>query len=302
MLIGDDGLYFLSDIEHKYLLHQLLPTAREVGVSEELRGWGWHQAPLKPYYDSVRLPMYAVCSKYCPTGRDVYLRSVERVYPRPSRNVALGKMFHGVVSDCLQGFLQRQQVDFGGWWQKIRWDEISVAPESVKEQSTRLWEFLSKLCEAKLAEVSSRQFRASEYDVVVSALPFLVEHKISGELLGLSGILSVDCYDYLRAIMFDLKVTNKRQGWHRLSPVGYAMVFESVHEVPVDICCVVYVYVENNRVSVQRDLFFAGDELRQWWIEERDRKLEIVAEGKDPGKPSRSQCSESCMFFDVCYG
>jgi len=41
--------------------------------------------------------------------------------------------------------------------------------------------------------------------------------------------------------------------------------------------------------------------LRQWWIEERDRKLEIVAEGKDPGKPERSQCKEDCMYFKVCY-
>jgi len=295
-------LYFLSDIEHKYLLHQLLPTAREMGVSKELRGWSWYQPPLKPYYDNVKLPMYAVCSKYCPTSRDVYLRNVERVYPRPSVKVAFGKMFHGVVSDCLQAFLQQQPIDFEVWWQKIRWAEIPEKPENVREPSKKVWEFVSKLCEAKLVEVSSRQPYASKYNVVASALPFLVEHKISGELLGLSEILSVDCYDYLRAIMFDLKVTNEQEEWHRLSPIGYAMVFESVHEVPVDICCVVYLNVENGRVSVKKDLFFASDELRQWWIEERDKKLEIVAEGRDPGKPTRSQCKEWCMFFDACYG
>lgn len=295
-------MYFLSDIEHKYLLHQLLPTAREVGVSEELRGWRWYQPPLKPYYDNVKLPMYAVSSKYCPTGRDVYLRTVEKVYPRLSTKVALGKMFHGVVSDCLQAFLQQQPINFEAWWRKIRWNEIPEKPENVKEPSKRVWEFVSKLCEAKLAEVSSRQPYASKYDVVVSALPFLIEHKISGELLGLSGILSIDCYDYLRAIMFDLKISDEYEEWHKLSPVGYAMVFESVHEVPVNICCVVYLYVENERVTVRKDLFFASDELRQWWIEERDKKLEIVAEGRDPGKPERAQCRESCMFFNACYG
>lgn len=271
-------------------------------MNNGLRGWSWFQPPLKPYYGNVRLPMYAVCSKYCPTGRDVYLRSVEKVYPRLSVNVAWGKMFHGVVSDCLQMFLQQQPVDFEGWWRKIRWAEIPDKPENLEEPSKKVWDFVSKLCEAKLAEASSRQPYALKYDVVASALPFLVEHKISGELLGLSGILSVDCYDYLRAIMFDLKVTSRREEWHRLSPVGYAMVFESVHEVPVDICCVVYLYVENGRVNVQKDLFFASDELRQWWIEERDKKLEIVAERRDPGKPSRSQCMDSCMFFDACYG
>ncbi len=291
----------MSDIEHKYLLNQLLPLAREVGVSNELRGWSWYQPPLKPYYGDVKLPMYAVASQYCPTGRDVYLRNVEGVHPKPGVRVALGKIFHGVVSDCLQCFLQQRPADFEGWWQSIRWGEIPGSPEELREPSLRLWEFVSKLCEAKLAEVASRQPYASQYDVVASALPFLVEHKISGELLGLSGVLSVDCYDYLRAIMFDLKVADEQEKWHRLSPVGYAMVFESVHEVPIDVCCVVYLSVKDGRVRMRKDLFFAGDELRQWWIEERDRKLEIVAESKDPGKPERSRCEESCMFFHACY-
>jgi len=278
-----------------------LPTARDVGVSKELRGWSWYQPPLKPYHGDVKLPMYMVSSKYCPTSRDVYLRNVEKIRPKPGPKVGLGKMFHGVVSDCLQAFLQKRSLSFEDWWLKIRWNEIPGKPENVKEPSRKVWEFMSKMCEARLAEVSSRQPFASEYDVVASALPFLVEHKISGELLGLSGILSIDCYDYLRAIMFDLKVNDRQEKWHRLSPVGYAIVFESVHEVPIDICCVAYLNVKGGGVTVKKDLFFADDELRQWWIEERDRKLEIVAEGRDPGKPERSQCRGSCMFFDACY-
>jgi CRISPR-associated protein Csa1 len=60
--------------------------------------------------------------------------------------------------------------------------------------------------------------------------------------------------------------------------------------------------VDDGKISVQKDLFFASDELRQWWIEERDKKLEIVAEKKDPGKPERSQCKEYCMYYGACYG
>ncbi|MDW8194579.1 MAG: type I-A CRISPR-associated protein Cas4/Csa1 [Nitrososphaerota archaeon] len=294
-------MYFLSDIEQKYLLYQLLPTARDVGVNKELRGWSWHQPPLKPYYDNVKLPMYAVCSKYCPTGRDVYLRYVAKILPVLNSKVALGKIIHGVVSDCLRAFIRRCNLDFDSWWSSVRWSEIPDKPENLREPSRLVWEFVYKLCEARLAEVSSRQPYASELDLIASAAPFLVEHKISGELLGLSGILSLDCYDYLKAIMFDLKVASEPQEWHRLSPVGYALVFESIHEVPVDVCCIVYLDVKDGKVSVRRDLFFASDELRQWWIEERDRKLEIVAEGKDPGMPERSQCSEDCMYFKVCY-
>jgi len=295
-------LYFLSDIEHKFLLHQLLPTAREVGVSKELRGWSWFQPPLKPYHDSVKLPMYAVGSKYCPSNRDVFLRHVEKAYPAIGPKVSLGKVLHGVVSDSLQGFLQRRGLVFEDWWKGVRWAEIPEKPENVREPAQKVWEFMQKMCEARLAEISSRQPYASDLDLMASAVPFLIEHKISGELLGLSGILSLDCYDYLRAIMFDLKIASEPAEWHRLSPVGYALVFESVHEVPVDVCCIVYLNVDNSKIVVKKDLFFANDELRQWWIEERDKKLELVAERKDPGKPQRSQCKESCIFFNACYG
>jgi len=246
--------------------------------------------------------MYAVSSKYCPTNRDVYLRNVEKTYPTLGARVGLGKIMHGVVSDSLQAFLQRESLSFELWWQKIRWEEISEKPENLVEPCRKVWEFMQTMCKARLAEVSSRQVYASELDLMASAIPFLIEHKISGELLGLSDILSVDCYDYLRAIMFDLKVAAKPEEWHKLYPVGYALVFESVHEVPVDVCCTIYLNVDNGKVRVSKDLFFASDELRQWWIEERDKKLEIVAERKDPGKPERSQCKEYCMFFNACYG
>ncbi len=292
----------MSDIEHKQLLYQLLPTAREVGVSKELRGWNWHQSPLKPYFDNVRLPMYEVSSKYCPTNRDIYLRHVEKVYGSSTPKMALGKLFHGIVSDNLQAFLTRENLSFEEWWQRIRWQEISDTAENVIEPCRKVWEFMQTMCEAKLAEVASKQTHASELDLLASAIPFLIEHRISGELLGLSDVLSVDCYDYLRAIIFDLKASNKKEEWHRLYGVGYALVFESIHEVPVDICCTVYAHVESNKINIQKDLFFANDELRQWWIEERDSKLEIVAERKDPGKPEQSQCKEYCQYYSVCYG
>lgn len=294
-------MYFLSDLERKFLIHKLLPTAREVGVSPELRGWSWHSAPLKPFYEDVRLPMYAVCSKFCPSGRDVYLSFVEGLQGVVNFKVALGKVLHGVVSDCLQAFIQRKDVSFESWCKKIRWSEIPAKPEDVLPPAKRVWDYLVKLCEAKYAETETRQPYASEYDLMASAVPFLIEHKISGELLGLSGLLSLDCYDYLHSIMFDLKVGSDPEDWHRLAPVGYALVFESVHEVPIDVCCVVYLNIVRDKIVVRKDLFFASDELRNWWIEERDRKMEIAAERKDPGRPVGAKCPEDCIYHHVCF-
>lgn len=300
--LEDVVTYFLSELEHKFLIHKLLPMAREVGVTQELRGWNWHEAPLKPFHEEVKIPMYTVYSKYCPTGRDVYLNMVEKVRGVVNFKMALGKVLHGVVSDCLQAFIQRQELSFDSWRGKIRWDEIPAKPQEVLPPAMKVWDHVVKLCEARYAEIESRQPYASKQDLMASTVPFLIEHKISGELLGLSGLLSVDCYDYIHAIMFDLKVSSEPADWHRLAPVGYVLVFESVHEVPIDTCCVVYLNMIADKIVAKKDLFFVSDELRNWWIEERDKKLEIVAERKDPGKPDRIQCQGDCMYYQTCYG
>ncbi|MBS7287551.1 MAG: CRISPR-associated protein Cas4, partial [Candidatus Freyarchaeota archaeon] len=171
-------MYFLSELEHKYLIHRLHPLAREVGVSSELRGWSWHKEPLKPFHDSVKLPMYAVCSKYCPTGRDVYLGFVEGARREPSFRVALGKLIHGAVSDCLQSFITRKGLSFHEWCSKVRWDEIPAERGKVLPFARMVWDYVSSLCEARRLDIAARQPYASEYDVVASAAPFLVEHKI----------------------------------------------------------------------------------------------------------------------------
>lgn len=295
-------VYFLSEIERKLLLYKLLPQAREVGVSEQLRGWHWYEAPLLPYFDEVKLPMYTVCSKYCPTSRDVYLNHVEGVRGKPNYKIALGKMLHGVVSDCIQSFIKQENLSFQQWTQKIRWKEIPAKPQQMLPPAEKVWNYITKLCQAKLADIAARQPYATKQDQIMSAAPFLVEHKISGELLGLSGLLSLDCYDYLHNIIYDLKVAAEPTEWHKLAPTGYALVFESIHEVPVDIGCIVYLNIKGEKIRVKRNLFFISDELRQWWIEERDSKLEIVAQGEDPGKPSKNQCPKDCIYRHTCYG
>lgn len=292
-------MYFLSEMEHKLLIHKLLPTSREVGVNPELRGWNWHQAPLKPYYDE-KAPMYAVCSKYCPTDRDIYLSQVKRVKPELNYDVTLGKILHGVVSDSIQSLISGEPIEFDSWWEKIRWEGLFGDREALKDKARLVWQYVTDLCQARTLQVASEQPYMAKRDMLATSMPFLIEHKISGALLGLSDILSLDCYDYLHSIMFDLKVESKREDWHRLSPVGYAIVFESVHEVPIDVCCTLYVSFRDGRVLVSKDLFFANNDLRSWWVEERDRKLEIIAQKKDPGMPN--VCSENCIYRKSCRG
>ncbi|MFQ6089577.1 MAG: type I-A CRISPR-associated protein Cas4/Csa1 [Candidatus Methanofastidiosia archaeon] len=290
-------MYFLGDMERKYLLGHLLKVTREVGVSDELRGWSWHKEPLKPYYE-VKLPMYVVSSKYCKSARDVYLKYVERKKGEITYEMSLGIILHDVVSQVFSCAKNNfSNLDFKNFWEK-RKKEVIGNPEVLKNLAEKIWDFCVVECKASYLRRETEQPYASNQDIVQTALPFLIEHKISGEFLGLSEILSIDCYDYLHGIMFDLKHEEKNEK-NRLYPTGYALVFESVYEIPVDVGCITYVNFRNERLLVDKDMFHINDNLRSWWVEERDKKFEIVLKENDPGKPEN--CPRNCMYYGVCW-
>jgi CRISPR-associated protein Csa1 len=292
-------MFFLSEIDQKKLNNQIMPKARKVGVSEDLRGWSWYKSPLKPYYEDARIPMYSVCSKYCPTGRDVYLNIVKRAKGKLSRKIKLGAAIHETVRTILNAFIERRELTFDEWYEGILNSKgVHDRNEIIRERSRSAWRLTQLACENRFMEGMSRQLYASTRDVMATTVPFLVEHRISGELLGLSGLLRIDCFDYLRNIVFDIKVSDEAKDWYRLQPTGYALVLESIYEIPVDVGCTVYVRFRENKISVERDLFFISDDLRSWWIEERDEKLRMVVQKTDPGFPN--MCYEECIYREAC--
>ena len=293
-------VYFLNEVDRKVLLNKLLPLAREVGISAELRGWSWSQEPIKPLYD-VRMPMYLVSSKYCPTGRDSYLQLVKGVKPKMNYKIGLGKLIHGAISDSFLSFLERKELPFGVWWTKVRREEIPMLDEKMKGLAESIWNYVHISCKVEYENHRMQQPYATDRDIMATAVPFLIEHKVTGELLGLSGLLSPDCYDYLRKIIFDVKVheSSEMEAWHRLYATGYALVLESIYETPIDVGCTVYISWRARTPHIKRDLFFINEDLRRWWIEERDLKMEIVAQKKDPGTPNI--CPGECIYWDYCH-
>jgi CRISPR-associated protein Csa1 len=93
-----------------------------------------------------------------------------------------------------------------------------------------------------------------------------------------------------------LKVSNPRD--LRLYTTGYALILESLYEIPVDLGCTVFVREKNGKIIVSRDLHFIDANLRSLWIEERDRKSGLVYDERDPGKARN--CNPYCIFRNYC--
>ncbi len=157
--------------------------------------------------------------------------------------------------------------------------------------------FEARRVNERVADVLARQPHVGPDALVALALPVTLEVKLNGTFLGLSPHLSADAVLFTDTLVVDLKF-GPREEFHRLATTGYALVLESLYEVPMNVGCIVYASFRHGRLALERDYHAIGDELRQWFLEEREEKARLVSEGLDPGLPA--QCRSTCPYLGVC--
>lgn len=285
---------------------------REPRVSPKLRGWRYRERPVKPR-SKGSLPLSAVASDFCPRGRDVYLRYVERVELPPSPPALSGSIYHEVFAEAvtrakraiyegvgerfLEELLEQGEEVVEGLLERAR-----GLPElqRVRSNALKLWRFEVCQIASAVGAVLARAPWVGADSLVAHALPLVVEHRLEGSKLGLSKQLSVDAFQALRGLVMEMK-TGRERGWHRLALAGYALALESSSGRPVDFGMVAYVrFPEGSPVpQVIRRVYPLGDGPRERFLRARDEKLEILG-GRDPGVPRR--CPSSCGYFRVCHG
>ncbi|MFZ5631605.1 MAG: type I-A CRISPR-associated protein Cas4/Csa1 [Bacillota bacterium] len=304
-------MYFLNDEEKKQLIKNYLPRSRQMDIAEELRGWNWHQPPLAPVYD-LRLALYEVANSYCPTARDLYLRRIDGIKARPNPAMVRGRVLHDVLAQVLVrakkaiynnnlenvGQLIREVGDppaldlvKPGHISDEDWDEIKKKAEIIAR-------FEAGRIQSRLQDVLVKQPNIGVDSLVSLALPVVVEQRLDGSFLGLSPNLSSDAFTFSEPMILDLKF-GEPQKFHRLTTTGYALVMESLHEYPVNLGCLVYVDFRGDRMTIRKDIHIIDDELRQWFIEERDNKMRMLYEEIDPGMDN---CYPHCPYTLNCRG
>jgi len=310
-------VYFFSEEERKYLLKKLIPGSREKGIAEELRGWNWETTELSPPHE-IFLTVWEVSGKYCETNRDVYLRHVQKVSVPPSEEMIAGRIYHQAVAELYptakrliytQGLdvctnladvlmermpeavleAEQQMAHVGG---------TESATKEVVENLRKLWYFEVSRIVSSIYTYLGKYRYLSDDSLINHALPFVLEHKLDGRYLGLSSNLSADAINMGGMLICDLK-TGKKRDFHRLSVAGYALVYESLYEVPINIGCTAYLSFPKNHPTphIERDFFIISDEVRQWFIEERDEMQDMIFYDKDPGK---CMSAGSCRYREYC--
>ncbi|MEM3112484.1 MAG: type I-A CRISPR-associated protein Cas4/Csa1 [Candidatus Anstonellales archaeon] len=312
-------MYFLSPEEHKYVTRKLLMEARRDEVHPDLRGWNWAQPPLVAIHQS-RLGISDIASLYCETGRDIYLKKVSKVGFRTNEVMIEGLLLHRVVSEVFtrskiliyndssitsHEFIQKLgEIDIESEAKNWGFGEIDllkggdILTKRMVNKARLLWEFEKTRIAYRIDDIRSRYPYCEADSFVFLVLPVVVEQRLNGTFLGLSQNLAVDGYIFSQGMVADIKFDPLERDFHKLTTTGYAMVMESLYEFPVDVGCIIYVRFNDNQIRLKREFHHISDELRQWFIEERDKKMKMVDDEMDPGKSPK--CYDICPYLNIC--
>jgi len=306
-------MYFLNEEEKRLLLRRILPEARQKEIAQELRGWNWDKPPLSPIYSSIKLGVAEIANNYCTTNRDLYLRRVMNIKMPQNRAMLEGGIFHDVLcnliinvkkliylygTSCLKHLntLKKEKI--------LKISDLTenlLSPEdiaSIKEKIDIIWEYELHNIYTRIQNVLISQPYVGPDALVALALPISVEQKLNGAFIGLSSHLSADAFIFSEPMVVDIKF-GKKQEFHKLSVTGYALVMESLYEYPINVGCIVYPSFNGDQLKIERNFYFIDDELRQWFIEERDERTRMIYEEIDPGVAK--DCPETCPLWRECH-
>ncbi len=300
-------MYFLSEEERRLLLRRYLPELRATPVSEELRGWNWASPPVAPVY-SAPLSVDEAAGRACASGRDVYLRHVLGQQPKPSRAMADSAYYHRIVADvilrakraiyehgaaCLPA-LETIETPFGSGGPPM---PVGVSAE-VEANALALWRYEARRISARAAEAVARMPSAGPDSLCAAVLPITVDQQLDGSFLGLGPGIVVDAVHFCEPMVAGLQF-GRRERFHRIALAGYALALESLLEQPIGIGYTVYVDFRDGHVVTEREFHVLNDELRQWFLDERDEKARSIELELDPGLAD--ECPEGCPYWGVCY-
>jgi len=306
-------MYFLNEEEKRLLLRRILPQARQKDIAPELRGWNWDKPPLSPIYDTVKLGVADIANNYCPSNRDLYLRRVMGIKTPANRPMLEGGLLHDMMCrmiiavkrtiylygvGCLKQLEKLDRNDFFSVLDRANGVLSLEDMDVIKAKMETLWEYEYHSIYNRMQNVLAVQPRIGPDALVGLALPVTVEQRLNGSFLGLSAHLSVDAFVFSEPMVVDIKFGRKER-FHNLSVTGYALVIESLYEYPINAGCIVYPSFAGDRLTIERDFCFIDDELRQWFIEERDERMRMVHEEIDPGLAQ--QCPEICSLWQECH-
>jgi len=271
-------------------------------VDDQWRGWNWDRPPLRPR-GLFGLSIGDVVNEYCPVRRDVWIRKVLKLKPRPSRPLIIGKIihtiFHMTYTLFLEAVVKYEEPDVI-YSYMLRAFQDKIEAEGVNGDdliwATKLFKKLAYsligyMCIKTMWHPGSRGYEG---------ILWLTEYHVDGSILGLSKNLRVDAT--AEGIVVEIKY-GKPLEFHKHALAGYALALEAEYETPFNYGLIVYIdKIMNGTPEITYTPVYINTILRMRFIEKRDQVIDMLFMEKEPKKPLKNECPESCPYYYVCWG
>jgi CRISPR-associated protein Csa1 len=283
---------------------------------------------IAPELYDVQLPVNAIAYAYCPTFRDIYLEVIEGKQRLPTWGRYQGKVIDEVyksihrvceqyTSSCetkscdLYAHLISQQdtiVEQAKRKYKTDFEAISLKPleTEVQQFDTALRkivkfeaEITSSIIDFEIARLESANPRKIFQDSFDFNTDFALTTKHHG-----FGTPSIPDFIFRNTIIGDIK-TGPWQDFFLNTVIAYALAYEEHSGIPMNFGAILHVELPQSRlvpthyrVTIEK----LDDYHRKRFLAIRDRKLQIIKDKIDPGKPEDKTKCKGCSFEETCWG
>ncbi|MEM1597399.1 MAG: type I-A CRISPR-associated protein Cas4/Csa1 [Pyrobaculum sp.] len=255
-------------------------------VSTELRGWSYDKPPVKPAaYLGLALSDFAY--RYCPTGRNLYLKYVLGERGQANKTLAEGQYLHAALFKAVEDY---KKYVYAGQPMSPSFEGV---PDEVRPKAEALYKYVAARLLGEHHYVLASRTARSRDAAVLYAAPIYTQVSVDGYPLGL-GTVVADGVALGAVVEFKFGPSQNVEA----ALAGYAMAIEAEWGVPVDYGIHVQVSV-NHTVEYKAAAYFLGDDARSKFLELRDDAVDVVASGRDPGPAG--ECPKACPFYSTCH-
>jgi len=309
------------------LLYDRTPGISSAEASITLRG-NDHKTWIASELGEIQLPVNALAYASCPTFRDIYLEAVKGETRPPTWDRYKGRVIDEIyknihktceeyASSCrarncdLYTHLISQQdglIDQAKRKYKAAFDSTETKPEGteVEEFDRALHkivkfeaEITSSILDFEIAHLES----ANPGKIFSDFFDFNTDFALTAKHQGFT-IPSIPDFIFRNSIIGDIKSGE----WHDFfiyTLVAYALAYEEHTGRPMNCGVILHVELPTSRrvpAHYHTTIEQLSDYHRKRFLTIRDRKLQIIKDGIDPGKPDDATNCGGCAFHRTCWG
>lgn len=274
-----------------------------------------------------RLPVYALAYAFCPTSRDIYLEWVENKERPPT-----WERYQGRVIDELYKLIHLKCQEYASHTPPRSFDlyahltsiQDQILDEAKSCHRDALERVITPLSRRQIeafdqglkkivrfeAEITSA-FMDFEIAKLQSATPnsifseyfdFNTNFHLRAKNQGFTLPATPD-FVFRHEVVGDIK-SNHWQTFFEYTVVAYALAYEEHTHKDMNYGAILHVQLLRSRgvpAHYEADIIYLDDSKRNRFLAIRNRKLQIVADRIDPGKPDNDSGCAGCSFYSECW-